>query len=114
MLRKHKKLLQQIIKHCEEICINDKIKFINCSHNTFSVNKPDCFVLTNEGQIIQIVEILLDFVVGLSFNSNEDLFEKPMKFSKLKFIIKNWSESTKMWCITDIKKKMIIFHVDGV
>lgn len=40
MLRKHDKPLQQIIKRYEEICINDKLKFINQNYNTFTINKP--------------------------------------------------------------------------
>lgn len=106
MLRKHEKPLQQIIKRYEEISNNDKIKFTNSSHSTFSVHKPDCFVFTSEGQIVQIVEILSNSIVGQSFNSKKDLFEKPIKSSKLDiFIVDNLSECTKIWRISDIKKK---------
>jgi len=52
MIRKHEKPLQQRIKRHDEIYINDKIKFANHDHNTFTVQKPDCFILTTKGEIV--------------------------------------------------------------
>lgn len=48
MIRKHDKPLQQIIKRYDEIFTIEKIKFGNRDHNTFTVKKPDCFILTNK------------------------------------------------------------------
>lgn len=102
MLRKHDKPLQQIIKRYEEICINDKIKFINQNYNTFTINKPNCFVLTTDGEVVEIVEILSKSaaIVGKKFKNKEDLYKKPMKSSKLDiYIVKNKSENTNKWYI---------------
>lgn len=115
MIRKNDKPLQQIIKRYDEIYNNDKIKFRNHDSNTFTVKKPDCFVLTSEGEVVQIIEILSvsKVIVGRSFNSKKDIFEKPIKSSKLDiFVVYNLSENTKEWCISDIKKKMMIFNMD--
>lgn len=73
MIRKHDKPLQQIIKRFDEIFINDKIKFKDHDdNNTFTVKKPDCFILTSGGEIVQITEILSNnslVIVGRSFDS---------------------------------------------
>lgn len=117
MLRKHEKPLQQIIKRYEEIINNDNIKFTNSKFNTFTIKKPDCFVLTTGGEIVQIVDILSNSttIVGRKFNSKEDMFEKPIRSSKLDiFILNDLSENTKEWHISDIKKKMMIFYIDDV
>lgn len=116
MIRKHDKPLQQIIKRYDEIYINDKIKFGNHDHNTFTVKKPDCFILTSAGEIVQIIEILSNssVIVGKSFNSKSDMFEKPIKSSKLDiYVVNNLSENSMQWRISDIKKKIMIFNMDG-
>lgn len=116
MIRKHDKPLQQIIKRYDEIYINDKIKFGNHDHNTFTVQKPDCFILTSAGEIVQIIEILSNssVIVGKSFNSKSDMFDKPIKSSKLDiYVVKNLSENSMQWRISDIKKKIMIFNMDG-
>ncbi|CAI6376584.1 unnamed protein product [Macrosiphum euphorbiae] len=117
MLRKHEKPLEQIIKRYGEIIINDNIKFSNSKHNTFTIKKPDNFVLTTGGEIVQIIDILSNTstIVGKKFNSKEDMFEKPISSSKLDiFIVKDLSENTKEWCISDIKKKIMIFNINEV
>lgn len=108
MLRKHEKPLQQIIKRYEEIINNDNIKFTSSKYNTFTIKKPDCFVLSTRGEIVQIVDISSNSttIVGRQFNSKEDLFEKPIRSSKLDiFIVNDLSVNTKEWCVSDLKKK---------
>ena len=91
-----------------DLYINDKIKFANHNHNTFTVKKPDCFILTTEGEIVQIIEILSNssVIVGKSFNIKSDMFEKPIKPSKLDIYDVNiLSENFKQWHVSNIKKK---------
>lgn len=117
MIRKHEKPLEQIINRYNEISNNDKIKFTNHDHNTFTVQKPNCFVLTFGGEIVQIDELLLNAtaIVGRTFNSKEDMFEKPIQSSKLDiFIVNNLSKNTQQWAISDIKKKMMIFSINNI
>lgn len=117
MLRKHEKPLEQIIKRYGEIIVNDNIKFSNSKYNTFTIKKPDCFVLTTEGEVVQIIDILSNTstILGKKFNSKEDMFEKPISSSKLDiFIVNDLSENTKEWCVSDIKKKIMIFDIDEV
>jgi len=108
MLRKHEKPLEQIIKRYGEIIMNDNIKFSISKYNTFTIKKPDCFVLTADGEIVQIIDILSNTstIVGKKFNSKEDMFEKPISSSKLDiFIVNDLSENAEEWSISDIKKK---------
>lgn len=83
-LKKHEKPLDKLIEHYGEIIINDNITFRNRQYNTFTIKKPDCFVLTRVREIVQIIDILSNnlTVVGKKFNSKENLFEKPISFSK--------------------------------
>lgn len=116
MIRKHDKPLEQIIKRYDEIYINDKIKFENHDHNTLTIKKPDSFILTNKGEIVQIIEILSksSIIVGRSFNTKNDFFEKPIKSSRLDiYIVNNLSENSMQWQISDIKKKIMIFNMDN-
>ncbi|KAL5241685.1 hypothetical protein ACI65C_009095 [Semiaphis heraclei] len=80
------------------------------------IKKPDCFILTSAGEIVQIIEILSNssVIVGKSFNSKSDMFEKPIKSSKLDiYVVNNLSENSMQWRISDIKKKIMIFNMDG-
>lgn len=105
MIRKHDNPLQQIIKRFDEIYNNDEVKF-KIHHNIkFTAKNPDCFILTYEDEVVQIIEISSDSttIVGQSYNSKMDLFEKPIRSSKLNiFTVSNLSENTKQWSVSKI------------
>ncbi|KAF0747045.1 Uncharacterized protein FWK35_00024518 [Aphis craccivora] len=77
----------------------------NCSCFPFEhyMKKPDCFILTSEGEIVQIIDILSNssVIVGKSFD-NKNIY-----------VVNNLSENSKEWHVLDIrKKKIMIFNMD--
>lgn len=116
MLRKHEKPLQQVVKRYKEQCINENIEFSNNSELKFTTKEPDCFILTYNGNIVKITEIISNTatIIGRVFTNKSYLYIKPIKSSKLDiFVVKNLSETTNQWKILDIKMKMIIFNIDN-
>lgn len=92
MLRKHEKPLQQVIKRYEEQCEIGNWKYKNEQEINFNSKKPNCYVITHHGDIVRIVEILNSNIIGHKFNVKEDLYEIPIKSSKLDiYIVKNLS-----------------------
>lgn len=72
--------------------------------------------MTTDCEVVEIVEILSKSaaIVGKKFKNKEDLYKKPIKSSKLDiYIVKNKSENTNKWYISDIKKKMMILNFDN-
>lgn len=116
MLRKNDKPLQQVVKRYKEICDNENISYKNHDLLNFTTREPDCFILTTGEEIVKISDINshINVVVGKYFLNRENLFIKPLKSSKLGiFIVKNPSETTKQWKMSEIKKKIVMFNFDN-
>lgn len=123
MLRKHDKPLQQVVKRYEEQCKN--IKNDNLSDKdklNLTAKKPDCFALTKQGEVIQIDSMVTsktnhsdtDKYVGRIFSTKYDLFEIPLKSSKIDiFIVENLSEDIKQWTKSDIKNKLLLINYEN-
>lgn len=118
MLHKNEKPLQQVIRRYNELCKNESIQPISHTKLKYSNQKPDCFILTNSNEIVQIIELKkysdkTTVFIGKTFEEKEDLFIKPLKSSVLNiFVIKTISEHLKQWNISDIKNKMIVFDLN--
>lgn len=114
MLRKHEKPLQQVIKRYEEQCEIGNWKYKNEQEINFNSKKPNCYVITHHGDIVRIVEMLNSNIIGHKFNVKEDLYEIPIKSSKLDiYIVKNLSNDLVQFSITDIKQKLLIFDFEN-
>jgi len=114
MLRKHEKPLQQVIKRYEEQCEIGNWKYKNEQKINFNSNKPNCYVITHRGEIVRIVEMLNSSIIGHKFNVKEDLYDIPIKSSKLDiYIVKNLSNDLVQFSITDIKQKLLIFDFEN-
>jgi len=121
MLRKHDKLLQQVVKRYEEQCpsnINDQNETKNKLNLTSK--KPNCYILTKEDDVVQIDSIIksndnnLEAITGRMYLIKDDLFETPLQSSKIDiFLVKNLSENTKEWKISDIKNKLLFFEFEN-
>lgn len=112
MLRNHEKPLQ-VIKRYEEQCEIWNLKYRNEQNINFNSKKPNCYFLTHRGDIIRIVEILNSSIIGHKFNIKEDLYEIPIKSSKLNiYIVKNLSNDLVQFSLTDIKQKLLIFDFE--
>jgi len=103
MLRKHDKPLQQVVKRYEEQCpsnTNDQNETKNKLNLTSK--KPDCYILTKEGDVVKIDSIIksndnnLEAITGRMYLIKDDLLETPLQSSKIDiFLVKNLSENTK-------------------
>jgi len=117
MIRKHDKPLQQVVRRYTEYCNNNEILEINNTNKLqFKTKKPDCYVLTKDNEIVQIIDLKksisekCSIVVGKTFIEKKELFTMPLKSSKLDiYIVQNLSDIEKQWEMSDIKRKMIIF-----
>lgn len=55
MIRKHEKLLQQIVKHHKEQCINENIEFsIDNNKFKFTTKELNCFIKRCNEDIVKI------------------------------------------------------------
>lgn len=114
MLRKHEKPLQQVIRRYQEQIKCEHLKINENDKNKFTNKIPNCFVLTNDGDIVKIKEISDKTIIGQYFMDKTDLFVKPLKSSLLNiFIVNNLSDCTKQWKTADIKKKLIIRNLEN-
>lgn len=115
MIRKYEKPLQQIVhrynESCKYVLVNN---YDNANLLSFSIKEPNCFALTNEGEIIKILNISKTSITGKYFLNKEDLFIKPIKSSELDiFVVQTLSENLKSWDISNIEKKIIVFYFDN-
>lgn len=117
MLRKHERPLQQVVRRYNEQCMNESIEPIIPKKNYLTSKKPDCFILTNLNEIVQITEIKRSkidqsmIIIGNIFHEKEDLFIEPLKSSLLNvYVVNNLSEHLNQWSESDIKNKMIVFN----
>jgi len=101
MLHKNEKPLQQVIRRYNELCKNESIQPISHNERKYSNQKPDCFILTNSNEIVQIIELIKSsdkttVLIGKIFEEKKDLFIKPLKSSILNiFVINRLSEHLK-------------------
>lgn len=123
MLRKHEKPLQQVIKRYEEQCNNNYHNNQENIKDNFNLasKKPDCYVLTNEDEVVKIDSIIkLDennsdtIIVGRIYQIKEDYFEIPIQSSKIDiFSVKNLTENSKQWKKSDLKNKLLLLDVEN-
>lgn len=115
MLRKNERPLQQVIRRYEEKCRSGHIEHADIKRLKFTVKEPNCFFLTQCGEIVKIIDISSDqkLFTGKMFLNKEEMFLIPLKSSKLNiFNLKNLSQDVKQWNINDIKMKMMVFYVE--
>lgn len=79
MLRKHEKPLQQVIRRYKEQCLNESIEPIIHTKLNYTNRKPDCYILTNLNDIVQIVELKNStdqqtVIIGKIFLEKQDFF----------------------------------------
>ena len=56
----------------------------------------------------------LEAITGRMYLIKDDLFETPLQSSKINiFLVKNLSENTKEWKISDIKNKLLFFEFEN-
>jgi len=121
MLRKHDKPLQQVVKRYEEQCpSNTNDNNITKNKLYLTSKKPDCYVLTKEGDVVQIDSIIksnennLEAITGRIYLIKDDLFKTPLQSSKIDiFLVKNLSENAREWKISDIKNKLLFFESEN-
>lgn len=80
-------------------------------------NIADCYVQTNDGEVVKVVNICLTAVnneiimIGYTFKTVMDLYTKPLKSSKLNiFIINDLDNTLSWWLIKHIKCKFMILN----
>lgn len=115
-LRKNEKPLQQLIRRYEERCQNENIKYNHNYQLNFTNRKPDCYILTKGGEIVEITDILsnLNTVAGKQFLNKNNFYVNPLKSSKLNiFIVKNRSDTIKHWDINKIKNKILMLNLEN-
>uniref|UniRef100_A0A8D9BMJ1 Uncharacterized protein n=1 Tax=Cacopsylla melanoneura TaxID=428564 RepID=A0A8D9BMJ1_9HEMI len=84
---------------------------------TYSKSKRDCYVLSNDNEVIQIKNIVLNFesseplIYGSVFRSKENFFEWPIpsKFLNI-YEVSDLSESIESWSIKKVKKKCFLME----
>jgi hypothetical protein len=80
-------------------------------------NIADCYVQTNDGEVVKIVNICLAAVndeiimVGYKFKTVSDYYLKPLKSSKLNiFTVNDLDDTLSWWLIKHIKSKFMILN----
>lgn len=86
---------------------------------TIKIKKEsDSFILTKNGEIVKCMNFAqkdgIIMLIGKKFNILLPYFVDPINSTIIEiFEIKNLSDQLKHWAISDIKKKMMIFHHSG-
>lgn len=85
---------------------------------TLKINQDsDSYFGTNDGHIVKVFNIVKGesvIVLGKYFTEKKNLYETPIKSSKLGiFIVNNLSSSINSYCLNAISRKYILFHFEN-
>lgn len=104
--------------------IDRQYKIVFMDNFTIKItNNFDCYILTYNNSVIKVLNIAHlknedttdTVVIGTPFLTKKYMFEKPIKSSNLDiYVVENLSMSLQVIKISEIKKKMMLFPLNGI